>query len=82
MGTLFPSFGPDTSVGVLPQPHLLLYYGLFFAFGALYFECDDAPGRLGRWWWLMTFGMIGLFRRMLTREYAVVRYLSDSSYCR
>ena len=113
MGTLTPSFGPDTSVGLIPQPHLLLYYGIFFAFGALYFECDDAEGRLGRWWWLtipmaiivvlpaglatmpvpvvssavqvcyawlMTFGTMGLFRRLLTREYPTIRYLSDSSY--
>ena len=28
----------------------------------------------------MTFGMIGLFRRTLTREYADIRYLSDASY--
>ncbi len=49
---LIPSFGPDTSAGVIPQPHMLVYYGIFFGFGALYFDADDQEGRLGRWWWL------------------------------
>lgn len=113
MGIFAPSFGPDTSVGLLPQPHLLLYYGVFFAFGALYFDCDDKEGQLGRWWglaiplalfvalpvglvtipsralsgvlqlayvWLMIFGMMGLFRRLLPHERKPVRYLSDASY--
>ncbi|MFN9718648.1 MAG: acyltransferase family protein [Planctomycetota bacterium] len=53
MGTSFPSFGPDTSTGVIPQPHLLLYYGLFFTFGVLYFCHDDVGARLGRRWWLL-----------------------------
>ena len=50
----FPSksFGPDTCLGILPMPHLLVYYSVFFAFGALYYDVDDAAGRLGRWWWL------------------------------
>lgn len=52
MGVFAPTFGPDTSVGLIPQPHLLAYYGVFFGFGALYFDCDDMDGRLGRWWWL------------------------------
>jgi peptidoglycan/LPS O-acetylase OafA/YrhL len=52
MGLDAVSFGPDTSVGLLPQPHLLAYYGVFFGFGALYYDCDDPEGRLGRWWWL------------------------------
>ena len=52
MGTVIPSFGPETSIGLIPQPHLLLYYGIFFAFGALYFDCKDDDGRLGRWWFL------------------------------
>jgi len=52
MGAVIPSFGPDTSAGLIPQPHLLLYYGIFFAFGALYFDCKDDDGRLGRWWFL------------------------------
>ena len=51
MGVFTPSFGPDTSTGLIPQPHLLVYYGIFFGFGALYFDCDDRDGRLGRWWW-------------------------------
>lgn len=52
MGSVMPSFGPDTSIGLIPQPHLLLYYGIFFGFGALYFDSDDNEGRLGRWWFL------------------------------
>jgi peptidoglycan/LPS O-acetylase OafA/YrhL len=114
MASLIPGFGPDTSAGVLPQPHLLLYYAIFFGFGALYYEADDRDGRLGRWWWLtiplavlfalplglvtaagtwwltgllqvtyawaMTFGLIGLFRRFLSRENRTIRYLSDSAY--
>jgi peptidoglycan/LPS O-acetylase OafA/YrhL len=113
MGLGGPSFGPDTSEGLLPMPHLLLYYGIFFGFGALYFDADDDQGRLGRWWWLllpaafflvlpigiasmgvrpvtsvaqvvytwmMCFGTMGLFRRILRRENRAIRYLSDSSY--
>ena len=30
--------------------------------------------------WMMSLGLIGLFRRLLQRESRVVRYLSDSSY--
>jgi peptidoglycan/LPS O-acetylase OafA/YrhL len=113
MGLTGPSFGPDASAGILPMPHLLLYYGIFFGFGALYFDSNDEEGRLGRWWWLllpsglflvlpigiasmvnrpitsiaqvlyawtMSFGIMGLFRRLLTRENQTVRYLSDASY--
>ena len=127
MGLVTPSFGPDTSLGLLPMPHILLYYALFFFFGALYFDCDDPDGRVGKWWWLalpvglfivfplglefstgafgfrqeifdpamartaavalqviyawmMTFGFIGLFRRLCTRANNTIRYLSDSSY--
>ena len=127
MGLVVPSFGPDTSLGLLPMPHILLYYALFFFFGALYFDCDDPDGRVGKWWWLalpvglfivfpfglefstgafrfrqeifdpamartaavalqviyawmMTFGCIGLFRKLCTRENNTIRYVSDSSY--
>ena len=30
--------------------------------------------------WMMTFGSIGLFRKLCTRENKTIRYLSDSSY--
>ena len=53
MGSVMPSFGPDTSIGLIPQPHVLLYYGIFFGFGALYFDSDDNTGRLGQWWFLL-----------------------------
>jgi peptidoglycan/LPS O-acetylase OafA/YrhL len=53
MGAGGASFGPDTSEGLLPLPHLLLYYGVFFGFGALYYDASDEAGRLGRWWWLL-----------------------------
>lgn len=127
MGKTAPIFGPDTSTGALPLPHLLAYYAVFFGFGALYYHYDDQEGRLGRWWWLtlpvalfamlpiglmttfgesatedvagtgiptravtvlthalyawmMTIGMMGLFRRLFSRSSPVFRYISDSSY--
>ena len=127
MGLIMPVFGPDTSAGILPMPHVLVYYAIFFGFGVLYFDHDDDSGRVGKWWWLslplglfiifplgmefsmgvfgfgdeiapsvlqrpisvllqvayawvMTFGLMGLFRRLLTRESNTIRYISDSSY--
>ena len=55
MGTMSPSFGPDTSTGILPHPHLLLYYGLFFGFGLIYFDFENQDGavKLGTHWKLM-----------------------------
>ena len=51
-----PSFGADTFTGLLPSPHVLLYYGIFFAFGAIYFAQNDAQDdegkRIGRLWQL------------------------------
>ncbi len=121
-----PGFGPDTSAGLLPMPHMLLYYGVFFFYGALLHGADDREGRVGRWWpaslavglfvvlpmglgvsvemgremawlerdwvrpvgmtlevayaWLMAFGLMGLFRAVLTSANARIRYVSDASY--
>ncbi|MEM6473925.1 MAG: acyltransferase, partial [Planctomycetota bacterium] len=118
MGRIPGTFGPDTSIGLLPLPAVLGYYAIFFGFGALYFGADDRDQRLGRhggWMvflsvvvvfpiglslqgfsgpiaqtiyagvqvlyaWLMSFGMIGLFHRCLSRNRPWVRYISDSSY--
>lgn len=127
MGRGMPSFGPDTGAGVLPIPQVLIYYGVFFGFGALYYDANDVKGELGKWWrvtlpaaiiillplgleftyggvlgirdevdarwhkligdvlqvsyaWLMTFGCMGLFRKLLSKENKTMRYVSDSSY--
>ncbi|MEM8995842.1 MAG: acyltransferase family protein [Acidobacteriota bacterium] len=118
MGRLVPVFGTDTSSGLLPMPHVLAFYAVFFAFGALYYDADDREGRVGRrfglhlaagaallpaglglvfgpggaelrWLatlvqaaypWLLTFGLMGLFRRTLSADRPALRYLSDASY--
>jgi hypothetical protein len=126
-GGASPIFGPDSSAGLLPIPHVFAYYAIFFGFGALYYGFDDPSGRVGeRWWfplsagllvvlplgmaltagwsgppgvalgapqvrilsiflqaaytWLMTFGLMGLFRRFCSAESPKMRYLSDSAY--
>lgn len=125
-GGTVPGFGPDTSAGLIPMPHVLAHYTIFFGFGALLYCCPGAADRLGRsWWvtlplallltapalalslrlpwglelvgdadarrtlsnlgqvlytWLMIFGLMGLFERLLSRQRPWVRYLSDSSY--
>ena len=118
----FPEFGADTFTGIVPAPHLLAYYGVFFAFGAVYFGRNEGGARIGRWWqatlplalivflagivltfpeeggaaqggarwgslffqaayaWMMTLGLMGLFRAVLGAGHARVRYLSDASY--
>jgi hypothetical protein len=47
-----PGFGPDTSVGWLPYPHLLFYYAIFFFFGVVYHDSAGSAHKLGRRWWL------------------------------
>lgn len=62
MGRSFAEFGPDTSLGILPLPHVFAYYLLFFGFGALYYDCGDDTGRLGRSWrWALPLSFLVLF---------------------
>jgi hypothetical protein len=54
--------GPDTSMGIIPMPHVLLYYVLFFFFGAIYYDCDDREGRLGASWrWMLPLTLLVVF---------------------
>ncbi len=53
-----PVFGPDTSTGLIPLPHVLIYYAVFFAFGALLYDRRNQRGEmlidtLGRRWKVM-----------------------------
>ncbi len=57
-GGAYPIFGSDTSDALLPIPHVLLYYAIFFTFGALMYGRRDRKGKLmvdtiGRPWWLI-----------------------------
>ncbi len=62
MGLFGPGFGPDTSMGLIPQPHVLAYYSVFFGFGCLYFRAEDREGNTGRWWWFsLPFALFALF---------------------
>ena len=66
-------FGPDTSDGLLPMPHVLLFYAIFFGFGALYFGHDDPDGEIGRWWWLvLPSGLLIVFPLGLTLDPVVL----------
>lgn len=53
MGISTPTFGADTSSGIMPMPHVLLYYGVFFAFGAIDYDLGDVAGRATRRGWLL-----------------------------
>ena len=33
------------AMGIIPMPHVLAYYAIFF-FGVFYYECNDQKGRL------------------------------------
>jgi len=58
----YPGIGPDTSMGLLPIPHVFFYYALFFFFGAFYYDCDDREGRLGgSWRWLLPLTLFIIF---------------------
>lgn len=52
------ALGPDTSTGFLPMPHLLVYYGLFFFYGAIMYDGGTpAFARCEKFMWLR----VGLF---------------------
>jgi len=78
MGREAPSFGPDTSAGVIPMPHVLAYYAVFFFVGALHFEAGSAARRIGTWWWLwLTAGIGSVFWLGLRFTFAEGWAMSD-----
>ena len=51
-GGSMAGWGPDTSAGLLPFPHLLAYEFIFFMAGALIYTTPKASERFGNLWWL------------------------------
>jgi peptidoglycan/LPS O-acetylase OafA/YrhL len=43
-------YGPDTSLGLLPKPHVLGYYACFYFYGVATFAAEGIDTRLGRHW--------------------------------
>ncbi len=48
--SLAGAFGPDTSLGLLPKPHVLGFYACFYFFGVATFAAEGIDTRLGRHW--------------------------------
>lgn len=62
MGELETLYGPDTSTGLIPAPHILLYYAVFFFVGAWYYETRDDRGRLfSGWRWMLPVALLVVF---------------------
>jgi len=45
-----PMIGPDVSMGVLPSPPILLYYAVFFGFGAICYGREEFEQQVKRPW--------------------------------
>jgi len=54
-------YGPDSSFGILPRPHLLAFYACFFFFGVATFAAEGLDTRLGRHWKLLLPAAIAVF---------------------
>lgn len=78
MGIEAPTFGPDTSLGLLPWPHVLAYYGVFFFYGAWYYDADDSVGRVGRGWrWTLPVTLLLVFPVGLGLTFTAQRPAAD-----
>jgi peptidoglycan/LPS O-acetylase OafA/YrhL len=51
-GGAMPGFGPDTSAGLVPMPHVLAHHAIFFGYGALLYASSGPANRIGRGWWI------------------------------
>lgn len=63
------AYGPDTSIGLLPLPAALTYYGVFFGYGVMYFGADDQAVAVGNgYWWKLAIAILVLFPIGLTLQ--------------
>jgi fucose 4-O-acetylase-like acetyltransferase len=74
-GGAIPAFGPDTSIGWIPNPVVFTYYLLFFAFGVLLYGRRGRGGAsivdtVGHRWWLVlpAAAMVFIVALAATRE--------------
>jgi hypothetical protein len=48
------TFGPDTSMGIIPKPHVLVFYACFFFYGVAEYSANGINTKMGRSWkWLL-----------------------------
>ena len=79
-GGAYPVFGPDTSDGFVPLPHVLAYYATFFTFGALMYRSRGRRGRLlvdtigGRWWLYLPISLLVAFPAGLLLTFGEVAF--------
>jgi len=74
--------GPDFSPGLIPKPHVFLYYAVFFFFGSWYFRLGDNECFLGRHWrWALPIAMLVLFPLVsATKDERLLNILLQSLY--
>ena len=77
-------FGPDTSTELFPPAHLLIYYGLFFAFGSITFgmktrKSEPLIDHLGkRWYVILPITVIGILPAGLGETFESNSWFIDS----
>lgn len=75
------ALGPDTSTGILPMPHLLVYYGLFFFYGAMMYDGGEpAFARGDRFMWLRVGLFLALPASLATYGNTVASAVAQSIY--
>lgn len=75
------ALGPDTSTGLLPMPHLLVYYGLFFFYGAILYDGGEAAfARCDRFMWLRVGLFLALPASLATYGNTVASAVAQSIY--
>lgn len=57
---MWSPYGPDTALGLLPVPHLFLFYACFFWFGAATYAAEGAETSLGARWHVVLPLSVGL----------------------